>query len=101
MLDEITEMSDAAVTELLAGKMSGLETPIDLVYLLAVQDTQHEVARGTAGGRGCLAGRGVTRLGQRCVRRDPPLVRGLYFTYHSGRICGSFAARSSKRASAG
>jgi hypothetical protein len=34
-----------AVVELLALKMSGLETLIDLVYLRAVQDTQHEVAR--------------------------------------------------------
>ena len=38
-------MSRAAVTELLAHKMSGLETLIDLVYLRAVQDTQNEVAR--------------------------------------------------------
>jgi TetR/AcrR family transcriptional repressor of nem operon len=38
-------MRRAAVTELLARKMSGLETLIDLVYLRAVQDTQHEVAR--------------------------------------------------------
>ena len=45
IIDDLTEMSRAAVTELLARKMSGLETLIDLVYLLAVQDTQHEVAR--------------------------------------------------------
>ena len=49
IIDDLTEMSNAAITELLARKMSGLETLIDLVYLLAVQDTQHEVAR--AGGR--------------------------------------------------
>ena len=45
IIDDLTEMSRGAVTELLARKMSGLETLIDLVYLLAVQDTQHEVAR--------------------------------------------------------
>jgi TetR/AcrR family transcriptional regulator, transcriptional repressor for nem operon len=43
--DDLTEMSRAAVTELLARKMSGLEALIDLVCLLAVQDTQNEVAR--------------------------------------------------------
>jgi TetR/AcrR family transcriptional repressor of nem operon len=45
IIDELNEMSRAAVTELLARKMSGLETLIDLVYLLAVQNTQHEVAQ--------------------------------------------------------
>jgi AcrR family transcriptional regulator len=45
IIDDLTEMSRAAVTELVARKMSGLETVIDLVYLLAVQDTQNEVAR--------------------------------------------------------
>jgi AcrR family transcriptional regulator len=45
IIDDLTEMSRAAVTELLARKMSGLETLIDLVYLLAVQNTQDEVAR--------------------------------------------------------
>jgi TetR/AcrR family transcriptional repressor of nem operon len=45
IVDDLTAMSRAAVTELLAHKMSGLETLIDLVYLLAVQDTQNEVAR--------------------------------------------------------
>ena len=45
IIDDLTEMSRAAVTELVARKMSGLETLIDLVYLLAVQDTQNEVAR--------------------------------------------------------
>jgi TetR/AcrR family transcriptional regulator, transcriptional repressor for nem operon len=45
IIDDLTEMSSAAVTELLARKMSGLETLIDLVYRLAVQDTQNEVAR--------------------------------------------------------
>ena len=45
IIDDLTEMARAAVTELLARKMSGLETLIDLVYLLAVQDTQDEVAR--------------------------------------------------------
>ncbi len=45
IIDDLTEMNRAAVTELVARKMSGLETLIDLVYLLAVQDTQNEVAR--------------------------------------------------------
>ena len=45
IIDDLTEMSRAAVTELLAHKMSGLETLIDLLYLLAVQDSQNEVAR--------------------------------------------------------
>jgi TetR/AcrR family transcriptional repressor of nem operon len=45
IIDDLTEMSRAAVTELLARKMSGLETLIDLIYLLAVQNTQDEVAR--------------------------------------------------------
>jgi TetR/AcrR family transcriptional regulator, transcriptional repressor for nem operon len=45
IIDDLTEMSRAVVTELLARKMSGLETLIDLVYLLVVQDTQHDVAR--------------------------------------------------------
>jgi TetR/AcrR family transcriptional repressor of nem operon len=45
IVDDLNEMSRAAVSELLARKMSGLESVIDLVYLLAVQDTQNEVAR--------------------------------------------------------
>src|SRR5215469_16851588 len=45
IIDDLTGMSRTAVTELLARKMSGLETLIDLVYLLAVQNTQDEVAR--------------------------------------------------------
>jgi TetR/AcrR family transcriptional regulator, transcriptional repressor for nem operon len=45
IVDDLTEMNRAAVTELLAHKMSGLETLIDLVYPFAVQDTQNEVAR--------------------------------------------------------
>jgi TetR/AcrR family transcriptional regulator, transcriptional repressor for nem operon len=45
IIDDLNEMSRAAVSELLAHKMSGLETLIDLVFVLAVQDTQHEVAR--------------------------------------------------------
>jgi TetR/AcrR family transcriptional regulator, transcriptional repressor for nem operon len=45
IIDDLTEMSRAAVAELVARKMSGLETVIDLVYLLAVQDTQNEIAR--------------------------------------------------------
>jgi AcrR family transcriptional regulator len=49
IIDDLTEMSRAAVVESLERKMSGLETLIDLVFLLAVQDTQHDVAR--AGGR--------------------------------------------------
>ena len=48
IIDELTEMSRAAVTELLSRAMSGLETLIDLFYLLAVQDTQNEVARAGA-----------------------------------------------------
>ena len=45
IIDDFAEMSRTAVTELVARKMSGLETIIDLVYLLAVQETQSEVAR--------------------------------------------------------
>jgi TetR/AcrR family transcriptional regulator, transcriptional repressor for nem operon len=45
IIDDLTEMSRVAVLELLALKMSGLETLIDLIFLRAVQDTQHEVAR--------------------------------------------------------
>ena len=45
IIDDLNEMSRAAVSELLTRQMSGLETLIDLVYLLAVQDTQNEVAR--------------------------------------------------------
>ena len=45
IVDHLSEITRAAVTELLARKMSGLETLIDLVYLLAVQDTEQEVAR--------------------------------------------------------
>ena len=45
IVDDLSEITRAAVTELLARKMSGLETLIDLVYLLAVQDTEQEVAR--------------------------------------------------------
>jgi TetR/AcrR family transcriptional regulator, transcriptional repressor for nem operon len=45
IIDDLTEMSRTAVVELLARKMSGLETLIDLVFLLAVQDTQYDVAR--------------------------------------------------------
>jgi TetR/AcrR family transcriptional regulator, transcriptional repressor for nem operon len=45
IIDDLTEMSRAAVTETLARKMSGLETLIDLLYLLAVQENQNEVAR--------------------------------------------------------
>ena len=45
IIDDLTEMSRAAVAESVARKMSGLETLIDLVYLLAVQDTQNTVAR--------------------------------------------------------
>lgn len=45
IVGDLAEMSGAAVNESLARKMSGLETLIDLVFLLAIQDTQHEVAR--------------------------------------------------------
>ena len=45
IVDDLAEMSRAAVTELLARKMSGLETIIELVYFRAVQDTHNEVAR--------------------------------------------------------
>ncbi|OBH96941.1 TetR/AcrR family transcriptional regulator [Mycobacterium scrofulaceum] len=45
IIDDLTERSNAAAAELLARQMSGLETLIDLVYLLAMQDAQDEVAR--------------------------------------------------------
>ena len=45
IIDDLTETGRAAVTELLARQMSGLETMIDLVFVIAVQDTQHEVTR--------------------------------------------------------
>jgi TetR/AcrR family transcriptional regulator, transcriptional repressor for nem operon len=48
IIDDLTEMSRTAVTELVSRKMSGLETIIDLVYLLAVQENQSEVARAGA-----------------------------------------------------
>ena len=48
IIDDLNEMSRAAVAELLARRMSGLETLIDLVFLQAVQNTQNEVARAGA-----------------------------------------------------
>jgi TetR/AcrR family transcriptional regulator, transcriptional repressor for nem operon len=45
IIENLAETSRTAVTELLARRMSGLETLIDLAYLRAVQDTQHEVVR--------------------------------------------------------
>jgi TetR/AcrR family transcriptional repressor of nem operon len=48
IIDDLDEMSRAAVSELLTRRMSGLETLIDLVYLQAVQNTQNEVARAGA-----------------------------------------------------
>ena len=45
IIENLAERSRTAVTELLARRMSGLETVIDLIYLLAVQDIQHEVVR--------------------------------------------------------
>ncbi|MDD4866448.1 MAG: TetR/AcrR family transcriptional regulator [Mycobacterium sp.] len=45
IIDDVSEMNGAAINELLARQMSALETLIDLVYLLAVQNTQDEVAR--------------------------------------------------------
>ena len=45
IIDDLTEMTRAAAVELLARKMSGLETLIDLVFVRAVQETQHDVAR--------------------------------------------------------
>jgi TetR/AcrR family transcriptional regulator, transcriptional repressor for nem operon len=45
IVENLAEMSRTAVTELLARRMSGLETVIDLIHLLAVQDTQLEVVR--------------------------------------------------------
>ncbi len=45
IIDDLTEMSRAAIAELLAREMSGLETLVDLIFFLAVQDTQHDVAR--------------------------------------------------------
>jgi len=48
IVDDLVEMSSAAVTELLARSMSGMETLIDLVYLLSVQTAQDVVARAGA-----------------------------------------------------
>ena len=45
IVDDLNEMSRAAVAELLARQMSGLESLIDLFNLLAIQDSQSEVAR--------------------------------------------------------
>src|ERR1700758_1844427 len=45
IIEELTETSRAAVVESLARKMSGLETLIDLVFQVAVQDSQDAVAR--------------------------------------------------------
>jgi TetR/AcrR family transcriptional regulator, transcriptional repressor for nem operon len=45
IIDDLSEMSRAAVAELLARKMSGLESLVDFVYLRAVQEIQNEVAR--------------------------------------------------------
>ncbi len=45
IIDDVTTVSGAAVGELLARRMSGLETLIDLIYHLAVQETQDDVAR--------------------------------------------------------
>jgi TetR/AcrR family transcriptional regulator, transcriptional repressor for nem operon len=45
IIDDLTEMSRAAVTESLTRQMSGLETLIDLVFAIAVQDIQHDVTR--------------------------------------------------------
>jgi TetR/AcrR family transcriptional repressor of nem operon len=48
IIDDLTEISRATVSELLTRRMSGLETLIDLIYLQAVQNTQNEVARAGA-----------------------------------------------------
>lgn len=48
IIDELNEMSRAAIAELLSHKMSGLESLIDLVYLQAVQNIQCEVSRAGA-----------------------------------------------------
>ena len=45
IIENLAEVSRTAVIELVARRMSGLETAIDLIYLLAVQDIQHEVVR--------------------------------------------------------
>jgi TetR/AcrR family transcriptional repressor of nem operon len=45
IIENLAAVSRTAVTELLARRMSGLETAIDLIYLLAVQDTRDEVVR--------------------------------------------------------
>jgi TetR/AcrR family transcriptional regulator, transcriptional repressor for nem operon len=45
IVDDLADTSRTTVTELLARKMSGLETLIDLIYVLALQDTQNEVVR--------------------------------------------------------
>ena len=49
IIDDLTEMSRAAVTESLTRQMSGLETLIDLVFAIAVQDIQHDVTRAGSG----------------------------------------------------
>lgn len=48
IIDDLTERSRAAAIELLARRMSGLETLIELFYILSVQNIQDEVARAGA-----------------------------------------------------
>jgi AcrR family transcriptional regulator len=45
VIDHQTSMTRAAVNELLARKLSGLETLVDISYLVAVQDIGQDVAR--------------------------------------------------------
>ena len=45
IVDDFTAMSQVAVAELVDFELSGLETLIDAVYLLSVQDTESEVTR--------------------------------------------------------
>lgn len=45
IVDDLIEMGHTTVAELLARKMSGLESLVDLIYQRAVQDSQNEVAR--------------------------------------------------------
>src|SRR5262249_54288430 len=45
IIEHLAEMSRSAVIDLLARNMSGLETLIEFVFVRAVQDTQHDMAR--------------------------------------------------------
>ncbi|MCV7102542.1 TetR/AcrR family transcriptional regulator [Mycobacterium palustre] len=45
IIEHLTEMSRSAIVHLLDRSMSGLETLIEFVFVRAVQDTQHDMAR--------------------------------------------------------